>query len=91
MSYNFYYVTTRYQARIVQKRCYQFLWVVLRSLCMHSPELYCQIDVNLFLGVPSVVSGVMVSLAEDEDELDNELVALWVSRRFVEDDRPVGL
>ena len=31
-----------------------------------------------------------MSLAEDEDELDDELV-LWVSRRFMEDDRPGGL
>ena len=33
--------------------------------------------------------GVVVILAEDEDELDDELV-LWVSRRLVEDDRPGG-
>ena len=36
--------------------------------------------------LPAVVAGVMV----DEDELDDELV-LWVSRGFVEDDRPGGL
>ena len=36
--------------------------------------------------LPAVAAGVMV----DEDELDDELV-LWVSRGFVEDDRPGGL